>query len=306
MVRSIFPSTTKVGDTHAGKPVIDMFVERFPQIGRDVWLDRFTRGLVMVEGEPIGPEDTFPSGTRIQYHREIEKEPEVDTDYKILYQDEHILVADKPHGLPTTPSGEYINRNLTTILRVDLGEDFLAPVHRIDRDTTGLCLFARTRETASLMVDGVRESEIHRTYQARVKTWGKEIKLIDEPISRDLPGGNPLLSRVNPDGKESRTRIISFKKIVEFEKKMDSVVAETSLDEFDSQQNSTYLLTIDPITGRQHQIRVHLAHVGHPIIGDTLYNPDPGDSPLALKCSSIEFLHPIKKEMVRLQSNSII
>jgi tRNA pseudouridine32 synthase/23S rRNA pseudouridine746 synthase len=266
-------------DEHSKGPVINLFLERFPQIGEDVWRSRFQRELVLVFGTPLKPKDRLSPGTVIQYYREVEKEPEANTDYGIVFQDDHILVVDKPHNLPTTPSGDYINKNLVTILRVDLKLDYLSPIHRLDKDTAGLVLFAKTREAASQLVEQVRQQTIDRTYRASVSSWDKELPCaIDEPLIREEKGGNPLLTQVHPDGKSSTTEVIDAE-----------------------EKGETTVLTIKPKTGRQHQIRVHLAHVGHPVLGDPLYG-EARETGLALCCYQLEFAHPVTGECLKFRS----
>jgi len=280
MVRSIFPSIVIMDDEHSNGPVIDLFLHRFPQYDEDVWKSRFQRELILVFDTPLKPKDRLSPGTVIQYYREIEKEPEADTDYEIVFQDEHILVVDKPRSLPTTPSGEYINKNLVTILRVDLKLDYLSPIHRLDKDTAGLVQFAKTREAASRLVEQVRRQEIDRTYRATVGSWDKGLPFtIDQPLIREEKGGNPLLTQVHPDGRPSTTEVIEAEEI-----------------------DGRWVLTVRPRTGRQHQIRVHLAHIGHPVLGDPLYG-EPREAGLALCCYQVEFAHPVSGERLKFRSS---
>lgn len=284
MAISIFPSTIRVDDAHANRPIIDLFSDRFRHIDHSVWVSRFGRGMVLVGDRPVAPDAQLRSGTEVQYFREVEKEPEVDLNFKVVLEDMAFLVVDKPFGLPTHPSGDYINKNLSTLLRQAYPDQFMSPVHRLDKDTSGLVLFARSKETAAWFFGEIRGGLVKKTYHALVLRWDREVPLmISEPIARDQHGGNPLLSRVDPAGEPSQTHVMS---------------AERAGD--------AWLLVLKPVTGRQHQLRVHLAHLGCPMIGDVLYGPrtEGRRPPLQLLCKEMHFRHPATGAEVIVRSQA--
>lgn len=282
MVVAKFSSTVRVDDTHAGQPIIELFSDRFKKIGRDAWESRFERGLVLVAGRALAPDERFASGTEVQYFREVEEEPEADMNYHVVLEDPDFLVADKPSGLPTVPSGSYINKNLSTLLRQAYPDQFMSPVHRLDKDTSGLVLFARSKGVAGRFFKQLRAGNIDKTYNALVSIWERAVPyIISEPIVRDRPGGNPLLSRVDPAGEPSQTQVINA-----------------------ARMGDVWLLALKPVTGRQHQLRVHLAHIGCAIIGDVLYNPSTKGPkpPLQLLCKELVFKHPATGVEIRVRS----
>ena len=284
MVTAIFPSTIRVDDAHANRPIIDLLSDRFVWMDRSIWESRFKRGMVLVGGRPLAPDARLPSGTEVQYFREVEEEPDADLNFKVVLEDPAFLVVDKPSGLPTHPSGSYINKNLSTLLRQAYPDPFMSPVHRLDKDTSGLVLFARSKAVAAWFFDEIKARQMNKTYHALVTRWERPVPyIISEPIARDRLGGNPLLSRVDPSGEPSQTHVIS---------------AERCRD--------AWQLVLKPVTGRQHQLRVHLAHLGCPIIGDVLYGPQPmgPKPPLQLLCKEMHFRHPVTGAEVVVRSQT--
>ena len=123
--------------------LLDFFVANFPHIESSEWKARFIEGLVMTqEGVPVAPSDNYLPNTRLLYFRRLAREPEIPFEEQILYQDEHFLVADKPHFLLVTPSGLYLHQTLLNRLKKKTGIQSLSPIHRIDRDTAGLVIFS--------------------------------------------------------------------------------------------------------------------------------------------------------------------
>lgn len=284
MVKAIFPSTIRVDDAHANRPIIDLFSDRFKHIAHKIWESRFKRGMVLAGGRPLAPYARLPAGTGVQYFREVEEEPDVNLNFKVVLEDPAFLLIDKPSGLPTHPSGNYINKNLSTLLRQAYPDPFMSPVHRLDKDTSGLVLFARSKETAAWFFNEIRDRRVNKTYHALVSGWERGVPfIISEPIVRDLSGGNPLLSRVDPAGEPSQTEVTGAERL-----------------------GDAWLLSLKPVTGRQHQLRVHLAHLGYPIIGDVLYGTQPTGPkpPLQLLCKEMHFRHPLTGAEVVVRSQA--
>ena len=133
------------------KTVLEFLVERFPDVVYATWIARILAYEVLDQfGRPIELSTSYAPHTRIFYYRAVEKEEPIPFTERILYQDEFIVVADKPHFLPVTPSGPHVQETLLTRLRRSLALDRLTPVHRIDRDTAGLVLFSIDPATRDL------------------------------------------------------------------------------------------------------------------------------------------------------------
>ncbi len=128
--------------------VLDCLCAKFPAISREQWLDRIARGRVLdADGNTIAPDLAYREGLKIHYFREVPNETPIPVVETILYADEHLVVADKPHFLPVTPAGEYVEQTLLRRLIHRLDNPDLVPLHRIDRHTAGLVLFSANRQT---------------------------------------------------------------------------------------------------------------------------------------------------------------
>jgi tRNA pseudouridine65 synthase len=215
---------------------------------------------------------------------------------RILYQDEHLVVVDKPAGFQVhTPEhlareGKVLARNnVMLILRDQLGK-WIFPVHRLDRATSGVLLFAFSSEVASALQQKFKNREIQKRYFALVRGWTNAEQIIDSPLTTRLDGGAEV---------EARTE---FKKLAQFE----------LLQAIGPYPTARYsLLAISLPTGRLHQIRRHLKLIFHPVVGDTVH----GDGKhnqwwraqakqkfLYLKAYSLKFNHPVTGEKIYVHS----
>ena len=132
----------------AWSTVLDCLCEHFSSIRREQWLDRIARGRVLdAQGQAIAVDLPYREGLRIHYFREVPDEQPIPVVESILYADEHLVVADKPHFLPVTPAGEYVEQTLLRRLIRRLDNPHLVPLHRIDRHTAGLVLFSANPQT---------------------------------------------------------------------------------------------------------------------------------------------------------------
>ena len=159
----VFPTHTN------GMPMLalDYLVQRLPVVSRHNWLRRMAAGDVMDEyARPVQPDTPFLAGLRVYYYREVIQEASVPFAADVLYQDAHIVVADKPHFLPVVPGGHYLQNTLLVRLRNQLKLPELSPVHRIDRDTAGLVLFAVRRSDRGAYQALFRERHMGKTYEA--------------------------------------------------------------------------------------------------------------------------------------------
>ena len=138
-----------VGPSKVGIPAntpssaIDFLTQRFPSIHRQIWLQRFEAGEVLnAQGHSIAPEQGLLGESHLLYFRHIEEEPTLPFQAHIIYQDAYLVVADKPHFMPVTPTGKYVQQSLLVQLKQQLNLPQLSPLHRIDRETAGLVLFS--------------------------------------------------------------------------------------------------------------------------------------------------------------------
>jgi tRNA pseudouridine32 synthase/23S rRNA pseudouridine746 synthase len=147
--------------------VLDCLCDHFKGIDREQWLDRFARGRVLdAQGQAIAADLAYRQGMRLHYFREVPNEKPIPVQEQILHMDEHLVVADKPHFLPVTPTGEYVEQTLLRRLIRRLDNPHLVPLHRIDRHTAGLVLFSANPQTRSAYQRLFPERRIDKRYQA--------------------------------------------------------------------------------------------------------------------------------------------
>jgi len=164
------PSYAKSSDTNTltkWSSVFDFLCERFSTVTPQEWSARFAEGLVLnAQGEPIHASAPYTPNALIHYYRRVPKEPELPFKARVLFQDAHLVVADKPHFMPVTPAGRHVRSSLLVQLKGELGINTLSPLHRIDRETAGLVLFSVNPQERNAYQALFRNREVHKTYQA--------------------------------------------------------------------------------------------------------------------------------------------
>jgi 23S rRNA pseudouridine1911/1915/1917 synthase len=209
----------------------------------------------------------------------------VPTNYRIVHEDDSIVAIDKPSGLPTMPAGGFLNHTLLTMIRGLYPE--ASPLHRLGRHTSGLVLFARTHDAASGLARAWREHTVKKMYRAlAVGETRTEMFVIDAPIG---PVPHPLLGTVQAATDEGKP---SHSLAVVLERRRDLT-----------------LFNVEITSGRPHQVRIHLAYAGHPLIGDPLYEAGgglkhhpglPGDGGYLLHAERLQFAHPATGKRITL------
>ncbi|NWF33631.1 pseudouridine synthase [Stenotrophomonas sp. SAM-B] len=257
--------------------LLDGLCARFPRIDRAQWVDRFARGRVQdVQGRALRPDDAWQVGLEIVYFREVADEPVIPFVEAIVHQDAHLLVADKPHFLPVTPAGGYVRETLLARLVARTGNIDLVPLHRLDRLTAGLVLFSTRPDSRDAYQRLFRERRIDKVYEALAPGL-PEFSFPLERHTRLVPGEPFFRMAEVPGEPNARTRI--------------EVIDGTG---------PVWRYRLHPVTGRKHQLRVHLAGLGAPILGDDLY-PElladaPAGVPLQLLAKELAFDDPLTGE----------
>lgn len=228
--------------------LLDGLCARFPRIGRDLWRDRFARGRVQdAQGRALAADQPWQVGLEILYFREVSDEPSIPFSETVLYQDAHLLVADKPHHLPVTPAGGYVRETLLARLVARTGNADLVPLHRLDRLTAGLVLFSQRPDSRDAYQRLFRERRIDKTYEALAPAMPDQ-QFPLQRLSR-IVAGEPFFRMAEvPGDPNARTRV--------------EVIAA---------DGAVWHYRLHPDTGRKHQLRVHMAALGAPILGDDLY-----------------------------------
>ena len=265
--------------------ITDFLVQRFPAITRETWLQRMRDGLVADEfGVPVTAERPYRGHMRVYYYRALEDEPRVPFEASVLYQDEYLVVADKPHFLPVTPSGHYVQETLLVRLKNRLGLDVLAPLHRIDRETAGLVLFSVRPADRDAYQALFRRHEVAKHYEA-IAPWREDIAFPLLRQSRIVQGAPFFRQQEAPGPANSETHI--------------SVLQASG---------GWARYALSPVTGKKHQLRVHMHALGIPILNDRIYppvHPTPDDDysrPLQLLAKSMHFTDPVTGQQRSFQT----
>lgn len=267
--------------------ILEFLTQRFPSVGQSVWEERILTGKVLDDaGVPITLETPYVPQKRLFYYREVLEEPMIPLPEKILFQNDELLVACKPPFLPVTPSGPYVNECLLNRLRRKTGNSSLVPLHRIDRETSGLVLFSMNKETRGLYGGLFLSGTIEKTYEAlsevsfppERKDWTVENRLVDDDIW--------FRSKVVPGVVNARSRI----KLVS------------------CRDNKAHFM-LDPITGKKHQLRIHMSGLGFRIMHDRYYpelrdkQEDDLSKPLQLIARRVKFTDPVSGEIMEFESD---
>ena len=147
--------------------LLDFLAQRMPGVSRSEWAERLAQGLVLHEdGQTALPDESCQPGQRLYYYRHLADEPVLPFQAQILFEDAHLLVVDKPHFMPVTPSGRYVQQSLLVQLKRLTGCADLVPLHRIDRETAGLVLFGKRLQDRDAYHALFRDKHIHKVYQA--------------------------------------------------------------------------------------------------------------------------------------------
>jgi tRNA pseudouridine32 synthase/23S rRNA pseudouridine746 synthase len=256
--------------------VFECLCEHFAAIPREVWRQRFEKQRVLdAQDKPLSIDEAYREGLCVRYFREVVSEPFIPFVEDILYADGDLVVADKPHFLPVTPSGGYVEQTLLHRLTVRLANRDLVPLHRIDRATAGLVLFSANPQTRSRYQALFRDRQIEKTYLARAGL----LPTLRFPLVRKtrLVAGEPFFRMQESEGEPN---------------------SETWIDLAERDSHScSYVLK--PVTGKKHQLRVHMAALGAAIENDPFYpqlqtqTTDDFSRPLKLLAKSLQFIDPI-------------
>lgn len=282
----------RIPEVRQGLELLDALDKMFPHFGREEWRELIESGrLISPEGEPAPVDRIVQAGE--QYARLLPQdiEPPVNGEVRVIAEDDALLVIDKPAPLPMHPCGRFRRNTLEHFLRRAWDPEVPRPAHRLDANTRGVVVCARTRHFARLIQPAFARGEVEKEYLARVIGHPSEdAGRIEARISAE-PG--PLGSRV-VDEKEGLDALTEFRVVM-------------------CLADGTALLHLNPRTGRTNQIRVHLWHLGHPIVGDPVYLENgalgerqtlsPDDPPLCLCAWRIQLQHPLEKREVSYEAS---
>ena len=253
-----FEYREEVGEEAAGRTVLAWLTRRYRHSTEAAWRERIAEGEVRLDGAVALAMDVLRRGQALAWRRPPWEEPAVPLGFAVLHRDDHLLAVAKPRGLPSVPNGGFLEHTLLARVRHVFPE--AVPMHRLGRGTSGLVLFARTDGARRAVALEWRRGRVEKEYRALVSGLpALEAFTVDTPIGL-VP--HPRLGQVHaasPSGKAavSHVRVLAWR-------------------------GASALVAVTIPTGRPHQIRIHLAAAGHPLVGDPLYveggvpGPDPG------------------------------
>jgi RluA family pseudouridine synthase len=266
--------------------ILDYLCRRFAYHSRDKWIENIEHGEVRINDEKANVEDSLRVGDMVSYVTKRRAEPKVPKKIPILFEDEDLLIVDKPAHIPVHPGGKYLNNTLVEVLRAQKKYELLVLAHRLDRETSGCCVLTKSHMAKEKMYWAFFNGEVKKTYWALA--WGtppKNNDTIDIPIGQATSEGQSPKSRIRikqiAHGYQSKNARTHYQLIDTFWTGDESWAppewpgierARLSLREDKSSQWPVSLIECHPITGRTNQIRVHLAEIGCGILGDKLYD----------------------------------
>jgi tRNA pseudouridine32 synthase/23S rRNA pseudouridine746 synthase len=263
--------------------VLDFLCERFPAVSRDAWEDRMVRGLVEAGGRLVDRLTPYRPGDVVTYRREVAAEPRIPFEETIVYQDDDLVVADKPHFLPVMPAGRYVEETLSVRLVRRLDNPDLVALHRLDRGTAGLVVFSARPSSRDAYTRLFRERAIAKTYEA----LALPLPGLAFPLSRcsRIERGEPFFRTHEVEGPANAT---------------------THVDVIERGEG-VWRYRLEPVTGRKHQLRVHMAGLGAPILGDPMYpvlRDEVADfnEPMQLLARELSFIDPFTEDERRFLS----
>ncbi|HWB96925.1 MAG TPA: RluA family pseudouridine synthase, partial [Bryobacteraceae bacterium] len=277
---------TIISSQHHGEILISHLASLYPHSTPQAWQDKLNNGEVTLNGSTATGSESLTAGQTLIWNRPPWVEPDTPQHFEILLEDPHLLAVNKPGGLPTLPGAGFLENTLLRLVQRRIPD--ANPVHRLGRATSGIVLFAKTPRTAALLSANWNTPGVEKIYRALSQGIARrDVWEILTPIGR-VP--HPRLGSVwaaSPDGKPSKSlaRVISRGGGV-----------------------TTFEVTL--YSGRPHQIRIHLASIGHPLVGDPLYGPTgqplanlpglPGDGGYFLHAQYLKFHDPTTGEQINL------
>ncbi len=284
----------KVTQQADGCSVLDYYANRYLHSSRSEWQMRIELGQILLDGKPTTSETCLKTGQKLAYHRPPWQEPDVPLNWLTIYEDNEVLVIEKPSGLPVLPGGGFLENTLVHQLQKHYPKATPLPIHRLGRGTSGLMLLARSREARAILSEQMRLHQIKKIYRTlAIGTNIPDSLTITQPIGK-IP--YPYLGYIYAATNEG--------------------LSAQSQCQVLQRRDSTTLLKVQITTGRPHQIRIHLAAAGYPLYGDPLYDvggvprpinqgkmPVPGDCGYHLHSQQLIFIHPSQDNLINLQSS---
>jgi 23S rRNA pseudouridine1911/1915/1917 synthase len=288
MLNRGYAYATVISSKFHGQTLLSHMASLYPHSTQQAWQQKLNNGEVTLNGVIATGDESLTSGQALVWNRPPWIEPDVPLHFEVLFDDPHLLAVNKPSGLPTLPGGGFMENTLLRLVQKHCPS--ANPVHRLGRATSGIVLFAKSARAASKLAASWNTPKIQKIYRALAQNVAERDSYeILTPIGL-VP--HPLIGSVwaaSPSGKPSRSSA--------------TVISRTP-------NATTFEVSLH--SGRAHQIRIHLASIGHPLVGDPLYGATgqplenspglPGDGGYLLHARFLRFHHPITGEQIHLET----
>ncbi len=288
MLNRGYAHTTIISSKYHGQNLLHHLASLYPHSTRETWQQKLNSGEVTLNGVTATGTESVILGQTLVWNRPPWLEPDSPRHFEVLFEDPHLLAVNKPGGLPTLPGGGFMENTLLSLVQKQTPT--ANPVHRLGRATTGIVLFAKTPQAASKLFTDWNTPQIQKIYRALAQNRASQDRYeILTPIGL-VP--HPLIGAVwaaSQAGKPSK-----------------------SVAQVISRNGNTTTFEVSLNSGRPHQIRIHLASIGHPLVGDPLYGSTglplenlpglPGDGGYFLHAQYLKFHHPVTGEQINLEA----
>ena len=296
MLNRGYAYTTIIGGKHRGQTLLSHLASLYPHSTPQAWQQKLNNGEVTLNGTTATGGESVTSGQTLVWNRPAWTEPDSPQHFEVLFDDPHLLAVNKPSGLPTLPGGGFMENTLLRLVQKQFPS--ANPVHRLGRGTSGIVLFAKTPQAAAHLCANWNTPKVQKIYRALAQNIAEhDAYEILTPIGL-VP--HPRLGQVwaaKPDGKPSKS--------------LAKVIARRASNTAGTKTGTT-TFEVSLHSGRPHQIRIHLASIGHPLVGDPLYGLGgqplenlpglPGDGGYFLHAQFLKFHHPITGEQIHLEA----
>ncbi|MCX6560222.1 MAG: RluA family pseudouridine synthase [Candidatus Aminicenantes bacterium] len=242
----------RISTEDEGLLILAFYVRHYPHSTEETWREHIRIGRISRNGKPASPDEILIRGDFLVYSRPAWEEPDAPVDFGVLYEDDDILVLDKPSGLPVLPGGGFLENTLLHLARKRFGPE-CSPLHRLGRGTSGAILFTRNEQAARFLTKAMVERQILKVYLAKASGLvSPDAFTVDVPIGPVPNGKGATVNAYSPRGRAAISHVRVIRHLTD--------------------ENASILEVTIP-TGRPHQIRIHLAYAGYPLVGDPLYGP---------------------------------
>lgn len=290
----------QVDSAGAGLTLLEFYSLRYRHSSRAEWQTRIELGQVRLDDQRAFPDTVLVQGQKLSYHRPPWQEPTVPLAFEVLYEDAEVLVINKPSGLPVLPGGGFLEHTLLHQVQQRFPHETPFPIHRLGRGTSGVILMARSQQVRAALSQQMRDRQLQKVYRALIgpeqaaHPLAEQFEII-QAIGKVPYPGLEYIYAATPKGRPAYSACTVLQRRPE-----------------------STLLAVAITTGRPHQIRIHLATIGYPLLGDPLYvaggqprassfgdssRPVPGDCGYFLHAFSLQFMHPRTQKPVKIVSD---